>query len=252
MLQNSFCCVILGNANQIHMKATSFNLSLLFLVLFLGCKSSSNDPEFLAAFSGDYLYTEDETIKVHTQGDKLLIDWRGAENIEPMKVGDATYYVKHMNSKIQFLVNPDDGKKYLVFVPKDKEEALEFKHVKVDENFKTPSGYFESGAYDKAREGYLAIQKKDSLNPIVEEWMINRKGYNYLRDEDFEKALEMFKINVALYPKSTNVYDSYAEALYKSGDTASAVVNYQKVLSMDSGNRNAKRQLKRLQKKQEE
>ncbi|MDJ0646515.1 MAG: hypothetical protein QNJ57_11085 [Flavobacteriaceae bacterium] len=229
------------------MKSASSFLILL-LILLIGCKSESNDPEFLAKFSGRYLYTDDETIKVHAKDGKLLIDWRGATNLAPMKVNENTFYVKDMNAKIQFLTNPDDGKDYLVFVPKEKDQQPEFRHVKVANDFKTPWQLFVSGAYKEALEGYLNIQKNDSLSPIVEEWRLNRKGYDYLEDKDYEKALEAFKINIELYPNSINVYDSYAEALYTSGDTANAITNYQKVLSMDSGNRHAKRQLERLQK----
>lgn len=226
-------------------------ICILFSFLLIGCKSTTSDPEFLTEFSGRYLYTDDETIKVHSKDNKLLLDWRGAENILPMKVNDDTYFVKEMNTKIQFLVNPEDGKHYLVFVPKDKNAPIEYTYVKVGDSFKTPSQYFRDGNYEKALEGYLNIQKKDSLNPIIEEWKINRRGYQYLQKDDLKKALAMFKMNIALYPNSANVYDSYAEALYKNGDTAQAITNYQKVLSMDSGNRNAKRQLERLQKKKE-
>ena len=223
-----------------------------FLIFFHACKSASSDPEFLSTYSGKYLYTEDETIRVHAQDGHLLMDWRGAENIKPMKVDEDTYYVKEMNSKIRFLINPEDNKAYLVFVPKDKNEQLEYKHVKVADSFKTPGEYFKLGDYDKAREGYLAIQRKDSAHPLIEEWKINRRGYFYLRQNESEKALETFKLNLALHPNSANVYDSYAEALYKNGDTVSAIANYEKSLSMDSGNRNARRQLERLQNKKEE
>ena len=231
------------------MKCTYFSIISVFFALLFGCKSGSSDPEFLAQFSGNYLYTEDEIIKVHSSKDhELLIDWRGAENIKPLPVDGDTYYVKDMNTKIRFLVNDKDGKKYLVFVPKEKGTPIEFKYAKLPDDYKTPSQYFDTGDYKKALAGYLAIQRKDSLNPIVEEWRLNRKGYHYLRNEDIERALETFKINKALYPNSANVYDSYAEALYKSGDTVAAIENYKKVLAMDSGNRNAQRRLKRLQK----
>ena len=227
-------------------------LLLSFLLISLAsCNSSGTNPEVLEKFSGRYYYTADETIRIHSANDKLLIDWRGAENIAPMKVGENTYFVKEMNTKIQLLENPDDGKAYLVFVPKDKDSAIEFKYVKLAADYKTPTEYFEAGNYEKALEGYMAIRAQDSLNPIIEEWKLNRRGYRYLQQDDFEKARELFKINIALYPNSANVYDSYAEALYKSGDTAAAISNYEKVLSMDSGNRNAKRRLSRLSRKQE-
>ncbi len=224
---------------------------LSFLILFLiACNSSGTNPEILSKYSGRYRYTADETIRIHSKDDQLLIDWRGAENIAPMKVGENTYFVKEMNTKIQLLENPADGKEYLVFVPKEKDSAIEFKYVKLADDYKTPSEYFELGNYEKALEGFLAIRAQDSLNPIIEEWKLNRKGYRYLQQEKLEKAREIFKINIALYPNSANVYDSYAESLYKSGDTAAAIVNYEKVLSMDSGNRNAKRRLERLKKKE--
>ena len=225
-------------------------LSIAFLIL--ACKSGSSDPEFLAKYTGNYLYTADELIKVHAEDQKLLIDWRGAENIAPMKVGNDTYYVKHMNTKIRFMEHPDTRKEYLVFVPKHKDSALTFTYVKVADTFKTPSQYFDEGNYAKAMEGYLNIQKNDSLNPIIEEWKINRKGYRYLQKDEVENAVALFELNMALYPNSANVYDSYAEGMLRKGDTATAIANYQKVLSMDSGSRNAKRRLKRLQKGEEE
>lgn len=233
------------------MKNVLLQIIIILFIILNGCKSASSDPEFLAQFSGRYLYTEDETISVYSKDGILLLDWRGAKNIKPMHVDDNTFYVKDMNSKIQFLVNPSDSKEYIVFVPKEKGEKIEFKYMKVPDDYKTPSQYFTDGNYKEALQGYLNIQKKDSLNPIIDEWKINRKGYNYLQKKEYEKALEVFRINVSLYPNSANVYDSYAEALYKSGDTVNAIANYQKVLSMDSGNRNAKRQLNRLQKKEE-
>ncbi|MBE0424859.1 MAG: hypothetical protein IBX66_13150 [Lutibacter sp.] len=47
-----------------------------------------------------------------------------------------------------------------------------------------------------------------------------------MREKNFELAIAIFKINVALYPKSSNVYDSLGEAYLKSGDTLKAIENY--------------------------
>jgi predicted Zn-dependent protease len=55
---------------------------------------------------------------------------------------------------------------------------------------------------------------------------------------------------MALYPNSSNVYDSLAEAYMKSGDTVQSIENYKKSLTLDSGNERAKRQLKKLEKKE--
>ena len=53
-----------------------------------------------------------------------------------------------------------------------------------------------------------------------------------------------------LYPASSNVYDSYADALKVSGDTLEAIKYYKKSLAIDSGNRNAKRFVEKYDKKE--
>jgi len=62
-----------------------------------------------------------------------------------------------------------------------------------------------------------------------------------------KEALEIFKLNVHLYPKSANVYDSVAEAYEKNGFRELAIVNYKRSLELDPQNSNATQQLKRLQ-----
>tara|TARA_R110002073_G_scaffold4213_4_gene28066 strand:- start:26770 stop:27477 length:708 start_codon:yes stop_codon:yes gene_type:complete len=224
-------------------------ITLLFLVI-VSCTSNSNDAEFLKKVEGRYLYSDDEVVVVHSDENKLLLNWRGAEGIRPLKTGNNTYFVKEMNQKIQFLTNPADQKMYLVFVPKNPDEALVYEHVKMNDTTKLPYEYLEAGNYEKALEGYLAIQQKDSLSPIINERKLNSKGYDYIQSQNLELAIVVFKINVALHPKSSNVYDSLAEAYFRKKDTVNAVINYTKVLEINSESRTAKNQLEKLQKKQ--
>ena len=67
--------------------------------------------------------------------------------------------------------------------------------------------------------------------------------------EQFAKAIEVFRLNLEVFPESFNVYDSYAEALMKSGDIENAIVNYKKSLALNPDNNNAREMLKRLEKK---
>jgi len=154
-----------------------------------------------------------------------------------------------MNAKISFKTNPEDQKEYLVFLPKKKEAAIEYIHEKVDDSFKLPSEYLEDGDYEKALESYLLIKEKDSLNPIIEERRLNRMGYNHLRNNRIEKAIHIFKINIALHPYAKNTYDSLADVYEERKDTANAILYYKKVLEIDSDNRRAKRHLNDLEKK---
>ena len=61
-------------------------------------------------------------------------------------------------------------------------------------------------------------------------------------------AINYFKININLYPKSSNVYDSLGEAFMKSGDTITAIEYYSKAVSINPENRSSKRQLDKLKK----
>lgn len=218
------------------------------LILIFSCTNKTNTPEFIKKTSGNYLYNSDEVIQIYFEDNELLMKWRGANNIKPLKVNNTTFFVKEMNEKIQFLTNPSNKQDYIVLVPKDENKPLEYNYKKLLENEIIPSEYLKNNEYNKALEGYLAIQKNDSLDPSIKENIFNRLGYKELRNKNNEKAIQIFKINVELYPSSSNVFDSLGEAFMKNGDTAKAIINYQKSLELDSGNSRAKRQLKKLQK----
>ena len=60
-------------------------------------------------------------------------------------------------------------------------------------------------------------------------------------------ALEIFKLNVHLFPKSANAFDSLGEIYAESGDIKLAIQNYEQSLKLNPQNRNAEVQLKNLQ-----
>ncbi|HSQ47442.1 MAG TPA: hypothetical protein VLM44_11060 [Lutibacter sp.] len=231
------------------MKYNYFFFFLVF-VLFYGCSNNANNPEFIKKASGRYLYNSDEVIQVYFEENKMFMDWRGAKKIKPLKVDDATFFVKEMNEKIQFLDNPKNQTTYIVLVPKEKNTPIVYNFIKLNEGEKVPSEYLDNKEFDKALEGYLAIKKKDSLDSSIDENYFNSLGYKTLRDKNFELAIAIFKINVALYPNSSNVYDSLGEAYLKSGDTLKAIENYKIAVTFDSGNNRAKNQIKKLEKKE--
>jgi tetratricopeptide (TPR) repeat protein len=76
--------------------------------------------------------------------------------------------------------------------------------------------------------------------------LINRAGYQYLRFKDVRSALEVFKLNVSLFPDSWNVYDSYGEALLKNGDRESAIFNYTKAVQLNPDSQSSNAILKKL------
>ena len=215
----------------------------------LSCSKPSNDPKFIAQNTGRYLYNSDEIIEAYFENDILFLKWRGANNIKPLKTSDNTFFVKEMNEKIQFLTNPEDQKQYMVLVPKEEVENTVYNFRKLNDSEKVPSEYLKELNYEKAMKGYLAIRAKDSLDTSLNEANFNSLGYNKLRNKNYENAIAIFEINVALYPDSPNVYDSLGEAFMNKGDTIEAINNYKKSLSLDSGNRRAKSRIKELENK---
>ena len=74
---------------------------------------------------------------------------------------------------------------------------------------------------------------------------INMLGYQYIED-NLEAAKALFKLNMEEYPKSSNVYDSYAEALMKEGNNEQSIEYYKKSLELNPNNTNAIDMMKKM------
>jgi tetratricopeptide (TPR) repeat protein len=227
----------------------NYILPIILASLFLSCNSNQNSDEFIKKANGRYLYNSDEVIQIYFEENELFMNWRGAKSIKPLKVDENTFFVKEMNEKIQFLTNPSNQQDYIVLVQKEKDEPIKYNFKKLKTNEKVPSEYLKNNEFNKALEGYLTLQKKDSLDTAIIENNFNSLGYQELREKNYKKAIHIFEINVALYPNSSNVYDSLAEAFMKRGDTIKAIENYKKSLTLDSGNKRAKRNIEKMEKK---
>ncbi len=92
---------------------------------------------------------------------------------------------------------------------------------------------------EAAWKAYQEMKKNQQTSYEFNENEFNTLGYNYLQSGKTQIALVVFKINVAEYPNSSNVYDSYGEALMKDGLNESAIENYKKSLELNPANTNA-------------
>jgi CubicO group peptidase (beta-lactamase class C family) len=88
--------------------------------------------------------------------------------------------------------------------------------------------------------------KSDKESYSYNERELNLLGYSYLRTNKIEEAIAIFKLNIQEYPKSGNVYDSYAEALMVKGENEEAIENYQKSLELNPNNKHGIDQLNKL------
>ena len=81
-----------------------------------------------------------------------------------------------------------------------------------------------------------------------DEGFINMLGYEWMYRYQRPEALEIFKLNVEAFPKSSNAYDGLGEAYMNKGDTNNAIINYKKSLELNPENNNAVEKLKVLEK----
>lgn len=222
------------------------NLFLLFtIVLLFNCTSQKNSEEFIKATSGRYLFNANEILEIYFENEKMYARWRGNNNIELLKINDSSFYMKELNEKMLFVKRP---KMHIELAPKKEHKDLIYNFKKLEVGEKTPSEYFKAKEYVKALEAFKTIQTKDSNNETVREWRLNKIGYRFIRKENYNEALEIFKINTHLYPKSSNVFNSLGEAYFLKKDTINAILNFKKSLAINPENWNSKRFIKRLTK----
>ncbi|MEZ4802557.1 MAG: hypothetical protein R2797_07260 [Gelidibacter sp.] len=153
-----------------------------------------------------------------------------------------------MYQKLRFVTHPETHKRYLAIVSENDENKVTYEYPKVEDNYKTPWMNLNSGNYDEAKLGFLKLKDQDSTKTYIEEHEVNRLGYDLLRKKEYDNAIKVFEMNVALYPESDNVYDSLADAFLRSGDSLQAYINYKKAYEMNTGNERAKEYVKNYEK----
>jgi hypothetical protein len=125
-------------------------------------------------------------------------------------------------------------------------------HVRVFylQHKKMASDVLKEKLENSPRTAIASVRKlRDSGSDLYfDEPSLNEIGYDLLAASRYAEAIEVFELNVELFPGSANAHDSLAEAYMKSGDSEKAIIHYQKSLELDPGNENAKEKLKELEK----
>jgi len=118
--------------------------------------------------------------------------------------------------------------------------------VRANDGFELPFERFEKGDIEGGcsllRDG---ADRYRTIYPELEQ-LLNTLGYQYLRGGRTKDALQVFGLNINLFPSSSNVYDSYGEALMVDDQIDSSIVNYRRSLELNPENRNAERVIQRL------
>ncbi|WP_342374297.1 serine hydrolase [Myxococcus stipitatus] len=75
---------------------------------------------------------------------------------------------------------------------------------------------------------------------------LNRLGYQLLKAGRLADSIELFKLNVEMYPQDGNAHDSLGEAYLARGDKALAAESYRRALELDPKNASAAKVLEEL------
>ena len=88
------------------------------------------------------------------------------------------------------------------------------------------------------------VRKKHPELHLTEDY-VNGWGYELVEKGKLQEAIGIFKLNVSLYPKGANTYDSLAETYERVGNRKLAIENYKRALTLNPENINAAEFLKK-------
>jgi imidazolonepropionase-like amidohydrolase len=99
---------------------------------------------------------------------------------------------------------------------------------------------------DAAIRAYRELKARQADVYDFSESELNDAGYALMKQKKLAEAIALLELNVEMYPRSGNVYDSLGEAHAAAGHRELAIANYRKSLAIEPGNQNAIDQLKKL------
>ncbi len=102
---------------------------------------------------------------------------------------------------------------------------------------------------DAAIQKYYSL--KETANPkfdFTQVLQLNKLATNLINQNRLMDGIEIFKLNVAAYPKMAWLYNNLAEAQLQNGDRKLAIMNYEKALQLNPKNQKAAASLQKLRK----
>ena len=94
---------------------------------------------------------------------------------------------------------------------------------------------------------YRKLKAENAAIYDFSEGELNTLGYQLLGMKRTKDAIEIFKLNVEMFPKSANPYDSLGEAYLADNQKDLALANYKKAVELDPVNANAVQIVNRLE-----
>ena len=113
-------------------------------------------------------------------------------------------------------------------------------------NYDRVNKALEKNGYDDLMVELQKLRTTESNKYIFLERRFRYIGIRLLGQNKTKEAIEIFKMNLELFPESWYASDRLAEAYLKAGNNDLAIVNYEKSIKLNPKNTNAVEQLKKL------
>ncbi len=165
------------------------------------------------------------------------------------QVGYNSRFYKYLDSNYTIIIlsNLDYGAEAIF----SKIEAVLLNH-----DYKLPGITADRFLYSMIKEKgieFVEININNILNSnnyqIIYSSSLNNVGYQLIEQKDYQMAVNIFRLNVKLFPDDANVYDSLAEAYMILGNSNEALINYERAYNLDNKNLNALNKIKELKEK---
>lgn len=205
----------------------------------------SIDSSKLNDYTGRFQVSPDRVLTLTSEGGKLQAQPTGDPKFEMLPISETEFIRTDQNVRYIF-VRGADGKVSAINIRLQQGGG---QATRISEETQVPFEMLMAGRVSEAIEAYRKIKRETPSNNVVAAGRLNNLGYTLLRQKKVAEAIALFKLNVELYPQSSNVYDSLAEAYMANGDKELAIANYKKSLELDPQNKNAVDMLKKLEEK---
>ena len=170
-------------------------------------------------------------IFVSTGSQEPDIEWtskRFSERLDSLRSPSVAvayrHYPEHIHSMtpLSFI----DGLRFIF-------EPVSYAHLAIEKvDSVTADSVTLNNALLSSERTYAAAARSLGLPEELPERMVNRLGYRLLDRKKVSLAISVFKTNVAAYPRSVNVYDSFGDGLLAAGDTTAAIAQFRMALEV--------------------
>lgn len=201
---------------------------------------SPKPDEQMKKYLGRYEFSPDQILTIKDAKGDMVMEITGFYKTILYPDGNNKFRTSRKNVNVSFQTDNKDE----VLVSTGGGEKKSFKRLPEDKFL--AKELLDMGRTSEAVEVLSELKKNHPDRRSVSETNINILGYELANQHKPEAAIEVFKLNVELYPDAFNTYDSLGEAYMNAGNNELAIMNYQKSYELNPKNENAKKLVEKL------